>query len=183
MAASQRLRNVTRQGGKLVKKYAYRIKVDVHPANEEQLANNFAVAYWKQVDGGDNLKQVKAIVDDILNRLPRPIPEGANYLDYFIENWYNIDMLSVAVYGFFQMSYVKSSFKANKSLTYVLYDLGYKDVNTSFLTKKSYEISNDSVSQIVNDCIDTLRTLGIKIPDIETCLVDNPEIHCCNCEE
>jgi hypothetical protein len=158
-------------------------KVDIHPADEEQLVNDFAVAYWKLVDGNNNLEKVETIVYNILNLLPRPIPEDANYLDYFRENWYNIDMLSVVVYGFFQMSCVKSSFKANKSLSDVLHDLGYKNIDTSILTKKTYELGDHSVIQIVNDCIDNLNILGIDMPNIEVCLVDNPEVHCCKCKE
>ncbi|GAA0086388.1 hypothetical protein UT300007_28280 [Clostridium sp. CTA-7] len=147
-------------------------------ADEEQFVNDFAVAYWMEVDKHSNLLKVKDIVTNALKKIPRPIGEDIYFLDYFRENWGNFEM-SVAMYGFFQMACVASSLSRERNLKLVLSNIGYENITIDNLISREYEINCEAPEIILKDFIMNMSTIGIEMPSIELEIVDNPDIQCC----
>jgi hypothetical protein len=153
--------------------------IELDQVEEELFANSFAVAYWRTVDKGDNLKRVQNIVEDILNVMPSPIPVGSSFQDYFKSIWGTEIMNSVMMYGYFQISCVEEAFKLNKSLKDVLLEVGYEDTDVSSLKAYLEEVNSSNSGKVLSECISNLNDIGIKIADVTIELVDNPEIQCC----
>ncbi|MGM9989029.1 MAG: hypothetical protein ACI35O_17610 [Bacillaceae bacterium] len=154
----------------------------IHPADEEQLVNEFAVAYWQEVDKQGYLEKVEALVNDVLSRISRPIPEDVHFLDYFRENWGTLDM-PIEMYGFFQMACVANAFSSNKNLPTILEELNYKNVTLPAPVHHYYEISTDCAHDVLNDCISYFKEMEIELLPIKLQLVDNPDMHCCQIKE
>jgi hypothetical protein len=76
----------------------------------EQDANDFAVAFWMvQPNGSSVLNTVKQQITQILARLPRPYPQGADPRDYFNKN-YNALVQNPVAYGYYQFTMILDSF-------------------------------------------------------------------------
>lgn len=156
-----------------------------HPftqADEEQIVNNFAVAYWRQFDMQGNLIKLEKIVYDILKRLPCPIPNDENYLDYFRDNWDKLEM-TVPIYGFFQFSCVTNSLNLNKDLISILNDIGFCNLKVLEPNYTEYAITSETARDVLNDCINNISALGIDLPSIELLLVDDTDTQCCRWEK
>lgn len=152
------------------------------PADEEQLVNDFAIAYWRGVDGQNNIKRIEEIVHDVLSRVPSPIPKGEHYLQYFKENWDRCE-ITIETYVFFQILCVENSLKSKRNLNSVLEEIGYKKLNNVSLTRKQYDMTPEVAIDVVEDCKTIMEKLGIKLPEIEVNLVNNPDIQYCKCEQ
>ena len=151
-------------------------------ADEEQLVNDFAIAYWREVDGQNNMEKIKCIVDDVLLRVSSPVPKGEEYLQYFRENWEKFN-ITIETYVYFQILCVESALRSNKNLNSILKDFGYSKLNEINFTRKEYKMVPEVAIDVVEDCRRNIEALGISLPDIEVILVENPDIQYCKGEE
>lgn len=154
-------------------------KISIDKVDEELFVNCFAVAYWRFVDKGNNLKKVQCMIENILKGMPSPMPKGVTFSDFFKSIWGSEEMNTVMMYGYFQLSCVVEAFKSNKSLKDLLEQLGYKNIDMT-LIKTYYEtINSENAKKVVDECIKNLNNIGAKNIDIDIELVDNPETQCC----
>lgn len=153
--------------------------VTMDKVDEELFVNCFAVAYWRSVDKCNNLIKVQHMIQDILNHMPSPIPQGVSFHDYFKSIWGTEQMNSIMMYGYFQISCVSEAFKSNKHLSELLSELGYEYIDTSLVKEYSEMILSENATKVLNHCIKNLNDIGVSITDVSLELVDNPEIQCC----
>ena len=154
-------------------------KVDMDKVDEELFANCFAVAYWRSVDNSNNLAKVQHMISDILKYMPSPIPKNIIFNDFFKSIWGTEQMNSVMTYGFFQISCVSEAFKSNKSLSDLLSEVGYENINTSAVKAYNEDVNAENAGKVLNQCIENLNSIGVMITNVNIELVDNPEIQCC----
>lgn len=154
-------------------------KIDTDKVDEELFVNCFAVSYWRSVDVCNNLIKVQCMIEDILKCMPIPIPQGETFKHFFKSIWGTEQMNSVMMYGFFQMSCVLEAFKSNKSLSDLLSEVGYENIDTSAFKSYIEEVNSENTNKVLNKCVKNLNGVGVKINDVSIELVDNPEIQCC----
>jgi len=85
-----------------------------HPAQEEQLVNDFAVAYWRHYGETDKLRELAYIVECALSRLPAPSTD--RHLEYAEKNWGTDMFMTFERYGWFQFSCVQCALNKHMSL-------------------------------------------------------------------
>lgn len=54
---------------------------------EEQLVNDFAVAYWMMYGEEDKLERMEEITSHAINSIESDAKEGQNYMDFAKERW------------------------------------------------------------------------------------------------
>lgn len=150
------------------------------PADEEQLVNDFAIAYWRAVDGQNNIGKIQSIVKDVLERVPSPIPNGEHYLEYFRENWEKFN-ITIETYMFFQILCVDNALQSNKDINNVLKEMGYINLKKVNFRRRKYDMTPMVAIDVVEDCKNNIEELGIKLPEIEVEVVNNPDIQYCKC--
>ena len=69
----------------------------------EYFANVIAILWWRKQGNEKELKRCYAYVQEILEKLPNPIPEGQTIPQYFKEN-YRTASKNPSIYGFLQFS-------------------------------------------------------------------------------
>ncbi len=94
-----------------------------HPAEEEQLVNNFAVAYWQHYGEQEKINELKSIVHNTINKFIVPTHENINYMHYAKEKWGHEELNNFNNYGWFQFSSVKNAISSNQSLEDALSDM------------------------------------------------------------
>jgi hypothetical protein len=141
-------------------------KVKMDQVDEELYANCFAVAYWRSVDNSNNLVKLQQMIQDILKHMPSPIPEGVAFNDYFKSIWGTDQMNSVMMYGYFQISCVSEAFNSNKSLSELLSELGYENIDTSLVEPYSEMILSENANKVLTQCIKNLNNIGVNITDV-----------------
>lgn len=147
----------------------YNDGVDIDVVDEEQLVNDFAVAYWKYYGEEEKLKELEDIVNYAVENVGTNYKDGVDYIKLGKENSngksFSNSFFNFNDYGWFQFSSVKKSFETNKDLNQVLKEMGFKDFK---LTKKElliYEDINTEVStQIINDAVNNFNKWGLKFP-------------------
>jgi hypothetical protein len=88
-------------------------------------------------------------------------------------------MNSVMMYGYFQISCVAEAFKSNITLSDLLSEIGYENINMSLINPYSEDVNSENTNEVLNQCIRNLNSIGVKITDVNIEMVDNPEIQCC----
>lgn len=154
-------------------------KIDMDRVDEELFVNCFAVAYWRCVDKCNNLKKVQYMIENILKHMPSPIPQGKTFKNFFKNIWGTEQMNSVMMYGYFQISCVAEAFKSNRTLSDLLLEIGYENIDMSLVKPYGENVNSKNAINVLNQCIVNLNNMGIKITDVNIELVDNPEIQCC----
>ncbi|GKX67640.1 hypothetical protein [Inconstantimicrobium mannanitabidum] len=154
-------------------------KIDMNKVDEELFVNSFAVSYWRSVDTCNNLTKVKCMIEDILKCMPNLIPQEITFKEFFKSIWGTEQMNSVMMYGYFQMSCVSEAFKSNKSLSDLLLEAGYENIDESAFKPYNEEVNSKNANKVLSQCINNLNDVGVKINDVSIELVDNPEIQCC----
>jgi len=153
--------------------------IDMDNVDEEFFVNNFAVTYWRSVDNCNNLRKVKCMIDDILKCMPSPIPQGTSFNDFFKSIWGTEQMNSVMMYGYFQISCVAEAFNASRTLSDLLQEIGYDNIDVSLIKTYSEGVNSVNTIKVLNQCINNLNNIGIRVADVKIELVDNPEVQCC----
>ena len=149
----------------------YNNGASVDIADEEQLVNDFAVAYWKYYGEEDKVKELEDIVNYAVENIGDNYKNGINYLKLAKENSngkrFNSAFFNFNDYGWFQFSSVKHSFESGKDLDTVLKEMGLKDYNIGRQRTLVYEKINEEAStQVLNDAVENVHRWGLKFPII-----------------
>lgn len=148
----------------------YNNGVDIDVADEEQLVNDFAVAYWKYYGEEEKISELEDIVNYAVKNVGTNYENGVDYLELGKKNsngeiFYN-SFFNFNDYGWFQFSSVKKSFETNKSLEEVLKEMGFSNFELNDGEKLVYkEINNEVSTQIINDAVYKFNEWGLKFPE------------------
>ena len=142
---------------------------DLDIVDEEQLVNDFAVAYWKYYGEEEKISELEDIVNYAVKNIGTNYENEVDYLKLGKENSngkrFNNSFFNFNDYGWFQFSSVKHSFETNKNLQEVLEEMGFSDFDLTQRKKLIYkEINNDVSTQIINDAVDNFNEWGLKFP-------------------
>lgn len=145
----------------------YNDSVDIEIADEEQLVNDFAVAYWKKYGEEDKLDVLEDIVNYAVVNVGDNYKNGVDYLELGRKNSngksFNNSFFNFEDYGWFQFSSVKHSLEEDKDLETVLKEMGIKNFKLNEEKKLEYPEINEEVStKIINDAVDNFREWGLK---------------------
>ena len=155
--------NVIHELGHGVKKYNSNIKIS--PAEEEQLVNDFAVAYWMHYGEKDKLEELEDIVNYAVDHIKSDAKKGQSYMEFAEENWNKASFNTFNNYGWFQFSCVKESLKNKKSLEEVLKEFKIKNIEIPSKEILEYNDITEKVStNIINDAVDNFNEWGLYFP-------------------
>ena len=139
--------------------------------DEEQLANDFAVAYWKRYGEEEKFEELYNIVSYAVEHVGTNYQNGVDYMQLGRENsnGRNVDnsFFNFNDYGWFQFSSVKHAIEADKDLETVLAEMGLKDFKLTNPETFAYGEINENVStRVINDAVNNFRAWGFKYPDV-----------------
>lgn len=153
----------------------YNSDVKLSNVEEEQLVNDFAVAYWLYYGEEAKINELSNIVEYAVNNIQSDAEEGDTYIEFAEENWNKSSFMTFNNYGWFQYSCVKESLNKRKTLDIVLKEMGIENINLPEPELLEYTIINEEVStQIVNDAINNFRKWGLEFPDTYQSFSDDP---------
>lgn len=133
-----------------------------HPAQEEQLVNDFAVAYWRHYGEEDKLRELSGIVEDALSRLAAPSQDG--HLEYAEKNWGTDAFITFESYGWFQFSCVQSALSGHMSLEQALARMSPFPVIHQESMTLPYAVNEGIAQSVVTEAIRILTSWGITLP-------------------
>ena len=147
----------------------YNNGVDIHVVDEEQLVNDFAVAYWKYYGEEEKINELENIVNYAVEHVGSNYKNNVDYLklgkENSTKNGFNNSFFNFNDYGWFQFSSVKHSFETNKDLETVLKEMGFNDFKLNDKKTIIYNNINEDVStKIINDAIININEWGLKFP-------------------
>ena len=146
----------------------------VSPAKGEQLANDFAVAYWLYYGEEEKIKMLEDIVTYASENMKNDA-NGEDYLEYADKHWDDDSFFTFNNYGWFQFTSVKKSLENRKTLDEVLYEMGIKEYKLNGNKLLIYEtIDEDTSTQIIDDAIDNINAWGLKMPKAIHHVSDDP---------
>ena len=152
-----------------------------HPINEEQLVNDFAVAFWLHYGEKKKINQLKSIVSSALLNFAPPGNTRLSYADWAYQEWGTAEMMSFNNYGWFQMNCVHDSLQRNNSLEIVLAKMGIKSIEVQPKKLLTYATIDDTTPPaIINDATHELRKWGVAFSLIHHAFDNNPNKHMCN---
>lgn len=158
---------------------SFHSKAELHPADEEQLVNDFAFAYWQQFGEPEKVNTLCNIVERTLVKFIAPA--NLNYLEYAKKQWGTEEMNTFQNYGWFQFSCVQNSISRRLDLEQVLLEMGIEKVPPQTKEILSYHVDEQMPFQVLNDAVQTFHNLGIAFPEnAKIVLSDDPNRHCCN---
>lgn len=148
----------------------YNNGVDLHIVDEEQLVNDFAVAYWKHYGELEKINELENIVNYAVKNVGDNYKNNIDYLELGKENsnkrTFKTSFFNFNDYGWFQFSSVKHSFDENKDLETVLKEMGFSDFEISEREVLKYkEINQETSTKIINDAVDNFREWGLDFPN------------------
>jgi hypothetical protein len=152
----------------------------LHPVEQEQLVNDFAVAFRKYYGEPEKQAELESTVVFALGNLTRPAgSENQTAIEYGKDNWGQASlMLDFNNYGWLQFSLVDSSLQNTKTLESVLAEMGVKNITVQPQKIIAYQsLGEDVVSQIIIDAVTELRKWGAEIPTVYHKFDKNPNNH------
>lgn len=144
----------------------YNNGVSVPIVDEEQLVNDFAVAYWKYYGEPEKIEELYDIVNYAVEHVGTNYQNGVDYLklgrDNSSKKTFNNSFFTFNSYGWFQFSSVKHSLESNKSLEDVLKEMGFKDFKLSGKETLVYDKIDEEIStKVINDAIANFKSWGL----------------------
>ena len=155
--------------------------VPQHPVNNEQIVNDFAVAYWLYYGEYEKINLLKDIISYALTHIKCPVPTGVNHNEYAQMTWGTQDFYSFNNYGWFQFSCVKQSLSERKDLAIVLAQMGIKNIQVQPRKTYTYPVINENTTKtIIENAVHTMKKWGVKLPDAYIVFDNDPNRHMCN---
>ncbi|MDD6272492.1 MAG: hypothetical protein PUA90_03105 [bacterium] len=149
----------------------YNDGIDISVVEEEQLVNDFAVAYWKYYGEEEKVQELESIVNYAVEHIGDNYKNGIDYMELgkknsnersFYKSFFNFND-----YGWFQFSSVKNSFVTNKSLENVLEEMGFNDFKIGNKKSLVYQNINEETStKIINDAVKNFNDWGLEFPQV-----------------
>lgn len=159
---------------------ATNLKEEYHPVDEEQLVNDFAVAYWRYYGEEVKLTDLGKIVSSTLPRFTRPVSSDTSYLEYAKEKWGQESLYNFNNYGWFQFNCVSASLETQKSnLEAILQQMGGVNVRTQRQERFIYSIDEAMAASVLKDAAITLAKWGMKVPVIKLAFSNDLNQHMC----
>jgi len=149
-----------------------------HPVDEEQLVNDFAVAFWSFYGEEDKFRDLEYMVAYALENFERPVDENVTHMEYARNNWGKRDLFTFNNYGWFQFNCVNSSLQEIRPLESVLSEMGVKNINIQPQGTLVYPvIGENTAAEIIYDAVSLLRRWGAVIPDVYHTWDNDPNRH------
>ena len=142
-------------------------RIKINGAEEEQLVNDFAVAYWLYYGEEDKINELENIVEYASTHIKSDATDDVTYMEFAKENWGKSSFNTFNNYGWFQFNSVKESLSRRKSIDEVLKEMGIENVNLPNPELLEYPEINEEIStQIINDAVNNFHNWGIKFPRV-----------------
>ena len=155
-----------------------RQELNLSNVREEMLVNQFAVAYWNYTGRADRIKELEAILNDILSNIPSPVPDGMEFTEYYESIWGTELLNNVAVYGYFQLNSVLEAIRLNKDLRTVLASMNIELSEDVDMDIYDGTVCAQNAHKVLDIALGNLGKLGITALDVCLELTDNPMIQC-----
>lgn len=152
-----------------------------HPAEEEQLVNNFAYAYWKHYGEQQKINELHSIVDETIQKFTVPTCNGEFYLDYVKNVWGTKELYSFNNYGWFQFSSVQAAITEAPNLEQVLNRMCSTKVFPQKFKTLKYEVCDQMASQVIADAVRLMKDWGVLLPK-ENKIVFCDDVNCHMCQ-
>lgn len=136
-----------------------------HPAEEEQLVNHFAYAYWKHYGEQTKLEELRALVDKTVHKFTNPTHNNECYMDYAKRVWGTEELSSFNNYGWFQFSSVQAAISGAPSLEQVLNTMCSATILPQKAETLKYEICDHTAAQVLADAVRLMEDWGIRLPE------------------
>lgn len=154
-----------------------------HPAEEEQLVNDFAVAYWRQFGEREKVEGLWDLVSQTVRKFHAPAEGALGYMDYGKEKWGQEELNNFNNYGWFQFSSVLQALSSRRGFWEVLAEMGILKARALGEETFAYKVDGQMAYQVVKDGVRALKGLGVKLPrDIKVVLGDDVNCHRCQVE-
>ena len=142
--------------------------VKIHIIDEEQLVNEFAIAYWKHYGTEEDINMLKEIADYAVENINYN-HKDLNYIEVGKQNSsferVNNNFFTFEQYGWFQFSSVKKAIENDKSLEEVLKEMGIKNFKLDEPRVLKYELTKEEDSvKIVQDAYENINSWGVTLP-------------------
>jgi len=165
--------NVIHELGHGILRYNSNIKLS--SAEEEQLVNDFAVAYWLYYGEEDKINELSNIVEYAVNHIDSDVSDDITYMEFAEKNWNKPRFFTFNNYGWFQFSSVKESLNKRKSFSEVLKEMGIENIQLAEQKILQYPTVNEEVStKIINDAIENFHEWGLKFPEVAHFFSNDP---------
>lgn len=156
---------------------------ELHPAEEEQLVNNFAYAYWRHYGEEKKLKDLRSIVGETIQKFSIPAHDNESYLDYAKRVWGTDELFSFNNYGWFQFSSVQAAITEAPELEQVLNRMCSAKVSPKKSETFEYEMSEQMPGQVIADAVRLMKDWGVLLPEgNEIVFCDDVNCHMCEVE-
>lgn len=150
-----------------------------HPVDEEQLVNDFAVAYWIHYGEKEKLRDLEKIVSTTISKFTRPVSDDVTYVDYAKEKWGKVELYNFNNYGWFQFNCVSESLKKQIGIEFALQQMGGANLKIQRQKKFTYIVDNELSSRVLKDAADVLAEWGMKVPLIKLSFSSDLNTHMC----
>ena len=155
-----------------------------HPAEEEQLVNNFAYAYWKHYGEQMKLKELCSVVDETIRKFTVPSRDNESYMEYAKRVWGTEELFSFNNYGWFQFSSVQAAITEASGLEQALSRMCSGKVFPKEAETLEYEVCDQMAGQVVADAARLMKDWGVLLPEhMEVVFCDDVNCHMCQAEK
>ena len=156
----------------------YNSDIKLSNVEEEQVVNDFALAYWLYYGEEEKINELNDIVDYAVNNIKSDAEEGITHMEFAEKNWYKSSFKTFNNYGWFQYSCVKESLNKRKTLDVVLKEMGIENVKLPEPRLLKYGKINEKISnQIINDAVNNFNEWGLTFPKAYQSFGDDPYVN------
>lgn len=153
----------------------YNSDIKISNAEEEQLVNDFAVAYWLHYGEEEKINELSNIVEHATANINSDAETGINHIEFAEKNWNKSSFFTFNNYGWFQFNCVKQSLNERKSLDEVLKEMGIENIKLPEPKQLTYPTINEEVStKIIDDAVENFNEWGLEFPKVYHFFNDDP---------
>ena len=152
-----------------------------HPAEEEQMVNDFAYAYWKYYGEQEKLKELDYIIEETIQKFTIPADNSVSYLDYAKDKWGTEELFTFNNNGWVQFSSVKAAITGGTSLEQALSRMCSGKISPQIPKVMEYKICTQMPVQIIADAVKELRGWGVSLPEGNE-IVFGEDVNCHMCQ-
>lgn len=145
-------------------------------AEEEQLVNDFAVAYWMMYGEEDKLERMEEITFHAMNSIKSDAKEGQSYMDFAKERWGKRGFFSFKNYGWFQFNSSHTSLQNKKDMDTVLKEMKIEGYSLPENPERlEYGSIDEAVSdRVLEDAVKNINSWGLHFPKVYHRFRNNP---------
>jgi hypothetical protein len=134
---------------------------------EEQAANDFAVAYWRHHGYQGRLRRLGQHVEGALSRMDNPVPAGHSAEAFFNQNYAQLAR-NPQQYGFFQFTFVQAALSKRIDLYTVLQTLISPHAVPASLEQRlpHYELDEQLPAAVIDDLREYLKPCDVILPPV-----------------